>query len=333
MRHAAIILALLLLLPATVFATITGYTNSASFTCAGSVGPYPFTFPAYDDGSLEIIETVISTGSSTTLPTTAYTIVPVNNSLENGGSVTLNTACPIGYKLTIQRDTEETQLNSFTNNMPTLYKTFENSLDKLTMEIQDNTHGGLTATSIGSPSNPVCTTAAGIVGQVEVWNGTQFCVSLLSTSELSDFTDIGVTNGDCPVWNATTGKWTPGPCGSGGPYIIAATFGGEPGSGTPLILHPAAINFTIPTGCTNSSLQAEVPPTEDAVFTLNVCTGAGFTSCSQFATATIAANTANATFSCSSPQTVTAGTALTLIAPATSDLTLADVGVTIYATR
>ncbi len=39
--------------------------------------------------------------------------------------------------------------------------------------------------------------------------------SALGTTNLADWTDSGVAAGQCPVWNATTGKWTPGSCGSG----------------------------------------------------------------------------------------------------------------------
>jgi hypothetical protein len=40
--------------------------------------------------------------------------------------------------------------------------------------------------------------------------------SLFGTANLADWTDGGIANGDCAVWNATTSKWTPGSCGSGG---------------------------------------------------------------------------------------------------------------------
>jgi len=36
-----------------------------------------------------------------------------------------------------------------------------------------------------------------------------------STSALADWTNVGIANGDVPVWNSTTNKWTPG-TGSGG---------------------------------------------------------------------------------------------------------------------
>lgn len=41
------------------------------------------------------------------------------------------------------------------------------------------------------------------------------------TSNLGDWTDSGVANGNCPVWNSGTSKWTPGSCGGGGTQIVA----------------------------------------------------------------------------------------------------------------
>jgi hypothetical protein len=41
-------------------------------------------------------------------------------------------------------------------------------------------------------------------------NGTPF-----ATGNLADWTNSGVANGNCPVWNSGTSKWTPGTCGIG----------------------------------------------------------------------------------------------------------------------
>jgi hypothetical protein len=170
-------------------ATVTGTNNSVTYTCSGSVGPYSFTYPAYDVGSLDVIQTVISTNTSTTLPSYDYTTVPVNNSYMNGGSVTLNTACPVGDTLTIQRNTERTQLDVFFNNMPTLYQTFEAGLDKLTMEVQDVE--SVTATGCVVSGSP---------GSLLRNNGTNGCnaaaitdnASILAASEPVQITTPGV---------------------------------------------------------------------------------------------------------------------------------------------
>jgi hypothetical protein len=61
-----------------------------------------------------------------------YTVAPVNNNYDNGGSVTLNTACPTGQTLFLQRVTPVTQLTQFTPYMPALYADIEDGLDQLT---------------------------------------------------------------------------------------------------------------------------------------------------------------------------------------------------------
>lgn len=134
---------LLICLPFTAAGQITSGVNTVTYTCTGATGPFAFTFPAFDASGFAVVETVTSTNIQTTLASSAYTSTPVNLSYMNGGSVTLNTACPSGDTLTIQRETEQTQLNVFTQNMPALYPTFQSSLDKLTMEVQDLKTGNL----------------------------------------------------------------------------------------------------------------------------------------------------------------------------------------------
>ncbi len=79
----------LLFLPLTR-ATVTTQSFSVSFTCTGSAGPYPFAFPISAPTALTVTE------NGAVVNPANYTIVPVNNDYENGGSVTLNTACPSG---------------------------------------------------------------------------------------------------------------------------------------------------------------------------------------------------------------------------------------------
>jgi len=61
----------------------------------------------------------------------------VNNNYENGGSVTLNTACPSAQLLLLERVTPVTQTSVFTDNMPIPMKSFEYGLDKLTEITQE----------------------------------------------------------------------------------------------------------------------------------------------------------------------------------------------------
>jgi len=125
-KHLSLMLLALLWVPFAARATVTSQTTSVSFTCTGSTGPFPFTFPISDPTALTVIQ------AGTTLASTSYTVAPVNNAYQNGGSVTLNSACPTGAALVVKRTTPLTQQSIFTDNMPIPYKTFERGLDKLT---------------------------------------------------------------------------------------------------------------------------------------------------------------------------------------------------------
>ena len=196
-----LIVIILILFPAIGRATVNGDNSTVSFTCTGTTGPYSFTFPISDATALDVIE------NGTTLLSTAYTIVPVNNNYNNGGSVTLNVACPGGDRLVLQRSTPLTQLSVFTDNMPIPFKTFENALDKLTEAEQD------------------------IVRDVGQNNGGVpiYTVATLPTSALTG-TVVSVSDGasgsDCTVGGGTT----PSLCAYDGSAWIPA--GGGSGRGT-----------------------------------------------------------------------------------------------------
>ena len=159
MRNRIVLIFALLLSPVVAFATVTGTATNASFTCTGSTGPFPFTFPIDTAAAMTV------TQNGAVLSSSAYAISPVNNSYDNGGSVTLNTACTNGQTLVLQRVTPITQLTQFTPYMPALYTNIENGLDQLT-EIDQELYegkGGIglcpagyfeTADTIGGP---ICT--------------------------------------------------------------------------------------------------------------------------------------------------------------------------------
>lgn len=108
-------------------ATVTTTTFTVSFACTGTTGPYPFAFPVSSSAAITV------TQGGVLLSNTAYTVTPLNNNLTNGGSITLNTACPSGGTLLVLvRVTPITQATSFTDNMPAPMKSVENALDKLT---------------------------------------------------------------------------------------------------------------------------------------------------------------------------------------------------------
>jgi len=141
MKNRIVLMCALLLSPVVAHATVTGTATSASFVCTGSTGPFPFTFPIDTAAAMTV------TQNGTVLASSAYTISPVNNSYANGGSVTLNTACPAAQILVLQRVTPITQLTQFTPYMPVMYANIESGLDKVTeieQELVLGVSGGIT---------------------------------------------------------------------------------------------------------------------------------------------------------------------------------------------
>ncbi len=115
--------------------SISSTTYRAQYTSTGTTGPYPFTFPIVTGGITVIITD--TSGNETDLPSTAYSLYYTNNNPQDGGAVTLNTAVQSGYTVTILRNTPQTQQEAFYNGQPTLYESFQASVDQLTMEVQD----------------------------------------------------------------------------------------------------------------------------------------------------------------------------------------------------
>src|SRR5271166_4363401 len=104
---------LMVMMCATVaLATVTTQTYTVSYTCTGSTGPFPFSFPIYDPTALTVVQ------NGVTLSPAVYTTIPVNNDYTNGGSVTLLSACTSGYVQVLVRQTPITQTISFYDNMP-----------------------------------------------------------------------------------------------------------------------------------------------------------------------------------------------------------------------
>lgn len=119
----------LLLFPIIAFpayGTVNTNSLSATYTCTGSTGPFPFSFPISASPAM-----TVSVNSVLLSPST-YSVTPVNNNFNNGGSVTLNSPCTAGNTLLLQRSTPILQQKVFTDNMPNPMKQFEAGLDKNT---------------------------------------------------------------------------------------------------------------------------------------------------------------------------------------------------------
>ena len=112
-------------------------TNKTIQECNGALTGFVFTFPITSANDLQVIMTYESTGVEQTLAlTTDYTVTPSSNDYADGGTVTTVATWSSDYTITIHRSMDFLQSSDFTENMPTLYETFENGLDKLTMEAQ-----------------------------------------------------------------------------------------------------------------------------------------------------------------------------------------------------
>lgn len=101
--------------------------------CNGSTREFPFTFPILTTSDVKVILTS-PTGTDTVLTeTTHYVVSAVNDDYSSGGTVTTVATYASGNTITIARNVPLTQAADFTEGMPTLYETFEDGLDKLTM--------------------------------------------------------------------------------------------------------------------------------------------------------------------------------------------------------
>lgn len=132
MKRLLSILFIVLLLPATLNATVATSTGRIQQSCNGILTDYSFTFNAGDTTEVAVI-VADGDGVETVLtPTTHYTTSCTNDDCSAGGTVSLGAAstCPSGSTITIIRDTDLTQTSDFTEGMPALYETFETELDK-----------------------------------------------------------------------------------------------------------------------------------------------------------------------------------------------------------
>jgi|SRR6185437_9496177 len=125
---------------------------SVSYLSSGSVGPYGFNFPISDPSALKVIV------NNSVVSPTLYTILPLNNNYDNGGSITFVSAPTAGQTVVLQRSTPLTQTSQFHDNMPNPMAQFEAGLDKLTEIVQE-----IAANQTGSGSGATIVTAgAGI---------------------------------------------------------------------------------------------------------------------------------------------------------------------------
>lgn len=116
--------------------TISSVINRKDYQGDGSTTafpvPYKFLANAHLDVRLRVTETQTETVQTLT---THYTVTGAG--VDNGGTLTMVTAPPVGTNLTILRDTPTTQLTDYVENDLFDADLHEEGLDKLTMLIQD----------------------------------------------------------------------------------------------------------------------------------------------------------------------------------------------------
>ena len=109
-------------------------TNKIIQNCNGALTDFDFSFPITASSDLQVIMTLISTGVEQVLTlTTDYTVTASANDYDNGGTVSTVATWSALYTITIYRNVPLTQPSTFTENMQTLYQTFEDGLNRLTM--------------------------------------------------------------------------------------------------------------------------------------------------------------------------------------------------------
>ena len=124
---------------------VTDTPPRVTYNCNGSLTEFDFDFPVFQSSDLKI--TILNTVTNVATVLTEVTDYTVSDpaGLEDssadysqGGKVTTTVfpAYSSTYKITIERSIPYTQETDFTENMATLYNTFERGLDRLTMILQ-----------------------------------------------------------------------------------------------------------------------------------------------------------------------------------------------------
>ena len=168
MKHIILLLCLLLSCVGITSAQVLNVPYTVTYNCTSGYGPYGFVFSISDPTSMTV------TLNGTLLPSTAYTVTPVNNNFLNGGNVTLQSGypCQSGWQITLTRSTQPTQLVQFYDNMPALPTVTGSTVNKLTQIVQEIE--GMTAPG-------AINSVTGTPNQVNVSSGNNPVVSLSST--------------------------------------------------------------------------------------------------------------------------------------------------------
>lgn len=128
--------------------TVSATSQSITHDCVGTTGPYPFLFGIGDKEEIKVVLTDSEGVEDVLVYVDEYSVdgvaidwdgggTAIAWDLSSGGTVTTVASYAVGNSITIMTDISLTQETSFTENMATLYKTFENALDKLTRIVKE----------------------------------------------------------------------------------------------------------------------------------------------------------------------------------------------------
>jgi len=93
--------------------------------------------------------------------------------------------------------------------------------------------------------------------------------------------------------------------------------------------------YAVPASCGNSRAESTVMATASTTLTIYKCTSAGFTTCTSVGSIVFAPSSKVGTFTCSSAFALSGSSSQSLYVqgPATSDATLANISIALYATH
>ena len=116
--------------------TVQSATCSATYNTNGATVDFPIPFRFLENSHIRITRVTISDGTELVLTlNTHYTLAGADAS--SGGTATMVTTYPTGYRLEITRNVPVTQLTDYVANDPFPAETHERALDKLTMIAQE----------------------------------------------------------------------------------------------------------------------------------------------------------------------------------------------------
>ncbi len=115
-------------------ATVSVETVKNVYTSTGTTGPFPYGFKIYAASDLAVVSTDLQGTETPLVCSIDYSVTGVGD--DTGGSITLTSALPSGYTLTIIRDMAYLQSQKYVSNGSFTAKSLNDALDKLSLQIQ-----------------------------------------------------------------------------------------------------------------------------------------------------------------------------------------------------